>query len=306
MSQNEQIFKKITVHVQSWLSWLTSIKHYQSHTIDAYSRDLADYIKCLSKQNEIELSPNRALFRIWLAEMYGSGCAKTTIARRISALRSFTRFCHRHSILDIVDLSWMKAPKIPLSLPKSMSEADASMMLELLSKRSGEEWENNRDTAILYLMYGCGLRLAETLSLTPVHLADPNWLRITGKGNKIREVPVLPIVAEQLQTALQSCPFKLEDNMPIFMSKRGHPLGPRAVQRMVEKLRISANLPAETTPHTLRHAFATHLLSAGGDLRAIQELLGHASLSTTQRYTHIDTQRLKDIHQQTHPRADKL
>ncbi len=297
--------KEFVRHIDSWLNWLSSIKHYQSHTIDAYSRDLAHYLGCLSRQTEIDFKPNRAVFRSWLAEMYGAGCAKTTIARRVSALRSFSRYCHRHGIFDEIDLSWMKSPKLPLSLPKAISVSDASLLIELLGRRANPVWENDRDTAILYLMYGCGLRLAETLSITPTHMADLNWLRIIGKGGKTREVPVLPVVAEALQTAIQSCPFQLEDNKPIFMSKRGSPIGPRAVQRMVEKLRISANLPSETTPHTLRHAFATHLLSAGGDLRAIQELLGHSSLSTTQRYTHIDAQKLIDIHQQTHPRANK-
>ena len=305
MAQSEYQAKDFAHHINSWLNWLSSIKHYQTHTIDAYSRDITHYARCLSRQKDVDFKPNRAVFRSWLAEMYGAGNAKTTIARRVSALRSFSRYCHRHGIFDEIDLSWMKSPKLPISLPKAISVNDASLLIELLGRRANPTWENDRDRAILYLMYGCGLRLAETLSITSTHLADSNWLRIIGKGGKTREVPVLPVVAEALRTAAQSCPFSLHHDKPIFMSKRGSPLGPRAVQRMVEKLRVSANLPAETTPHTLRHAFATHLLSAGGDLRAIQELLGHSSLSTTQRYTHIDAQKLTDIHQQTHPRSNK-
>ena len=305
MIQDRFQTNEFSIHIESWLNWLTSIKHYQSHTIYAYGRDLAHYLRCLSKQSIIDFKPNRAVFRIWLAEMNASGCAKTTIARRVSALRSFSRYCHRHGIYEDIDFSWMKSPKLIPPLPKAISVNDASLLIEILSRRSKPVWENHRDLAILYLMYGCGLRLAEALNITPAHLSDLNWLRIVGKGGKTREVPVLPVVAESLQTAIQSCPFKLEDSQSIFMSKKGLPLGPRAVQRMVEKLRISANLPTETTPHTLRHAFATHLLSAGGDLRAIQELLGHSSLSTTQRYTHIDAQKLTDILQQTHPRANK-
>ena len=299
---NAKIFAK---YIDSWLGWLSSVKHYQSHTVEAYKGDLANYIGCLKRYNEVDFKPSRATFRIWLSEMYESDCAKTTIARRVSALRSFSRYCNRHKIFKNLDISWMKSPKLSISLPKAISVSDASLLLELVEKRSNQTWENDRDIAILYLMYGCGLRLAETLSITTSHLSDPNWLRIIGKGGKTRDVPVLPVVAESLQTAIQSCPFRLEHNKPIFLSKRGLPLGPRAVQRMVEKLRITANLPSETTPHTLRHAFATHLLSAGGDLRAIQELLGHSSLSTTQRYTHIDTKQLSEIHQQTHPRAKK-
>ena len=306
MSQVEINSKQNANYINEWLQWLSSVKHYQFHTIDAYKRDLSHYVVCLCKQNKADIKPDRAIFRIWLTEMYDSGCAKTTIARRVSALRSFFRYCHRHGIFKKLDLSWMKSPKLPISLPKTISINEVTHLLELVKRRSNPSWENDRDIAILYLMYGCGLRLSETLSITPAHLTDANWLRILGKGGKTRDVPVLPIVAESLQKAMESCPFHLENKKPIFMSKRGLPLGQRAVQRMVEKVRISANLPVETTPHTLRHAFATHLLSSGGDLRAIQELLGHSSISTTQRYTHIDTQKLTEVHQQTHPRATKV
>ena len=305
MNKRKLNTKQYTNHIDEWLDWLTSVKHYQFHTIDAYKRDLTHYVKCLYKQNEADIKPDRAIFRVWLSEMHNSGCAKTTIARRVSALRSFFRYCHRRGVFKKLDLGWMKSPKIPTSLPKSISISEVSLLLDLVKKRPNPTWENDRDIAILYLMYGCGLRLSETLSITPDHLSDANWLRILGKGGKTRDVPVLPIVAETLQKAKDSCPFHLKNKKPLFMSKRGLPLGQRAVQRMVEKVRISANLPLETTPHTLRHAFATHLLSSGGDLRAIQELLGHSSLSTTQRYTHIDTKQLSEIHQQTHPRAKK-
>ena len=303
MSQIENNSNQHTNYINGWLQWLSSVKHYHFHTIDAYKRDLTHYFICLSKQNKANIEPDRAVFRIWISEMYEAGCAKTTVARRVSALRSFFRYCHRLGILQKLDLSWMKSPKLPISLPKAISIDEAAQLLELVKRRPNSSWENNRDIAILYLMYGCGLRLSETLNITPAHLEDANWLRILGKGGKTRDVPVLPIIAASLQTVVESCPFQLENKKPIFMSKRGLPLGHRAVQRMVEKLRISANLPVETTPHTLRHAFATHLLSSGGDLRAIQELLGHSSLSTTQRYTHVNTEKIIEIHQQTHPRA---
>lgn len=306
MRQVENNSSQHADYVNGWLHWLSSVKHYQFHTIDAYKRDLIHYFSCLSKQNKADIEPDRAVFRIWISEMYDAGCAKTTIARRVSALRSFLRYCHRRGVLLKLDLSWMKSPKLPISLPKAISINEVAQLLELVKRRPNASWENNRDIAILYLMYGCGLRLSETLSITPAHLKDANWLRILGKGGKTRDVPVLPIVADSLQTAVESCPFQIENKKPIFMSKRGLPLGQRAVQRMVEKARISANLPVETTPHTLRHAFATHLLSSGGDLRAIQELLGHSSLSTTQRYTHVDTEKLIEIHQQTHPRATMM
>jgi len=291
--------------LKSWLNWLQSIKNYPAHTLDAYGRDIDHYISCLARQADADATPSRAIFRAWLTEMHAANLAKSTIARRVSALRSFYRYCQRQELVHVQDLSWMKAPKIPLTLPKPISQSDALLMLEMLTKRPAAEWENNRDLALLYLMYGCGLRVSEALSITPGHLVDPNWIRIDGKGGKTRDVPVLPVVAKALNIAMQTNPFQSQTTELLFRSKKGAALGPRAVQRMVEKLRRMAHLSPNTTPHALRHAFATHLLSAGGDLRAIQELLGHSSLSTTQRYTHVDTRQLKDVHQQTHPRASK-
>ena len=133
----------------------------------------------------MDFKPSRATFRIWLSEMYESECAKTTIARRVSALRSFSHYCNRHKIFKNLDISWMKSPKLPISLPRAISVSDASLLLELVKKRSNQTWENDRDIAILYLMYGCGLRLAETLSITPAHLSDPNWLELLGRGGKL-------------------------------------------------------------------------------------------------------------------------
>ena len=306
MSQIEINLKRYANYIEGWLNWLSSVKHYQFHTIDAYKRDLTHYTRCLYKQGIGDIEPDRAIFRFWLSEMHVSGCARTTIARRVSALRSFCSYCHRNGIFKKLDLSWMKSPKLPVSIPKTISINETAQLLELVKKRPKSAWENDRDIAILYLMYGCGLRLSETLSITPAHLTDASWIRIIGKGRKARDVPVLPIIRDSLQKVIESCPFHLENEKPLFISKRGLPIGQRAVQRMVEQLRILANLPAETTPHTFRHAFATHLLSSGGDLRAIQELLGHSSLSTTQRYTHVDTHKLKEVHQQTHPRATRL
>ena len=217
MSQVEINSKQNANYINEWLQWLSSVKHYQFHTIDAYKRDLSHYVVCLCKQNKADIKPDRAIFRIWLTEMYDSGCAKTTIARRVSALRSFFRYCHRHGIFKKLDLSWMKSPKLPISLPKTISINEVTHLLELVKRRSNPSWENDRDIAILYLMYGCGLRLSETLSITPAHLTDANWLRILGKGGKTRDVPVLPIVAESLQKAMESCPFHLENKKPIFM-----------------------------------------------------------------------------------------
>jgi len=288
-----------------WLGWLESERRYPEATLSAYQRDLHDYAAFLQQENASFMPPKRALFRRYLADLQKRGLARTTIARRVSTLRSYYRYGLRHHHMDMPDFSWMKAPKVPAPLPKAINEAQTDLMLKSLAERRGPAWQNQRDYAILLLLYGAGLRISEALSLTTNDLPLGEWLRIKGKGGKVRDVPLLPMIASAIDSYLEQCPFALmpQSGGALFLSSRGNSLGPRAVQRCVEQLRDVAHLPAHTTPHALRHAFATSLLSGGGDLRAIQQLLGHASLSTTQRYTHIDKQRLKDVHQQTHPRA---
>ena len=188
-------------------------------------------------------------------------------------------------------------------MPKSLSADDAKSLLAAIFDRRGADWVKQRDFAILTLLYGAGLRISEALGLRRGDAPLSDWLTITGKGNKTREVPVLTAAAEAIDDYLAACPFDGGPSAPLFVSSRGGALGPRAVQRLVEDLRAGLDLPAHVTPHSLRHAFATHLLSNGGDLRAIPELLGHASLSTTQRYTQVDESHLIQIHRDTHPRA---
>ena len=289
--------------ISAWLAWLRTEKHYAEATYSAYSRDLEAFSAHLASNGEDLDQPSRQAFRAYLAKMQAEGAARTTIARHVASLRSFYRYVDRQGWLVIDDFSWMKAPKQPRSLPKSLSEKQAAAMLAALADRAVPDWQKARDRAVLLLLYGCGLRISEALSLRACDRPLSEWIRITGKGQKIREVPVLPAVAAAVEEAAHLCPFQPQGEEPLFRSSRGGPYGPRAVQRLAEDLRHRAGLPAHTTPHALRHAFATHLLSAGGDLRAIQELLGHASLSTTQRYTSLDTGQLLDIHKQTHPRG---
>ena len=290
-----------------WLAWLRNERRYPENTLAAYERDLEDYDKFLARQSADAMPPDRGLFRHYLSDLQKRGLARTTIARRISTLRSYYRYGFRHHGADVTDLSWMKAPKVSAPLPKAISNDQATAMLKALANSTAEPWQKQRDYAVLLLLYGAGLRLSEALSLCVRDLPLADWLRLTGKGGKIREVPLLPAIGQAVQSYLEQSPFGMPPpempDAPIFLSNRGKPLGPRAVQRRIEALRHAANLPPHTTPHALRHAFATSLLSGGGDLRAIQQLLGHASLSTTQRYTHIDTARLAEVHQQTHPRA---
>ena len=246
---------------------------------------------------------SRQLFRGWLAHMAARQLARTTIARRVSSLRSFYRFCGQNQLLDVPDLGWFHAPKPPRAVPKSLSIVDARALLGAIFNRRGAEWTKKRDFAVLMLLYGAGLRISEALGLSRKDAPLGEWLSITGKGGKMRDVPVLKATSEAVDDYIEECPFDKGPDAALFLSSRGKPLGARAVQRLLEGLRCELDLPAHVTPHSLRHAFATHLLSNGGDLRAIQELLGHASLSTTQRYTHVDESHLIQIHQDTHPRA---
>ena len=286
----------------AWLSWLETERRYGANTLAAYESDLDDYLG-YAGDDAGGAPPDRRRFRGWLADMAGRGLARTTVARRVSALRSFYRFCGRTGRIEINDLSWLRAPRPPRSVPKPVSEEDARLLLAAIFRRRGDDWAKQRDFALLMMLYGSGLRVSEALGLTRKDVPFGEWLRITGKGGKIREVPVLPAVAEAVAAYAGACPFDGGPDAPLFVSARGNRFGARAAQRLVESLRLELSLPAHVTPHALRHAFATHLLGNGADLRAIQELLGHASLSTTQRYTNVDEAHLLRLHRETHPRS---
>jgi integrase/recombinase XerC len=291
-------------HRAAWLAWLAEEKRYGRNTIDAYETDLDDYTSYLATQPEsLTSSPNRTVFRGWIASMAGRNLARTTIARRVSALRGFLRFASRKNLLDVPDLSWLRAPRPPRTVPKSLSVEDAQALLAAIFARRGNDWIKARDFAVLMLLYGAGLRISEALSLRRQDAPLGDWLSILGKGNKTRDVPILRAAAEAVDEYIDLCPLALDAGNPLFVSSRGGPLGARAVQRLVESLRVELDLPSHVTPHALRHAFATHLLGNGGDLRAIQQLLGHVSLATTQLYTHVDEAHLVKVHQETHPRA---
>ena len=286
----------------AWLAWLESERRYGANTLAAYESDLDDYLS-YAGGDAGSAPPDRRRFRGWLADMAGRGLARTTVARRVSALRSFYRFCGRTGRFNINDLSWLRAPRPPKSVPKPVSEEDARALLAAIFRRRGDDWAKQRDFALLMMLYGSGLRISEALDLTRRDVPLRDWLRITGKGGKIREVPVLPAIAEAVAAYVGACPFDGGPDAPLFVSARGNAFGARAAQRLVESLRLELSLPAHVTPHALRHAFATHLLGNGADLRAIQELLGHASLSTTQRYTNVDEAHLLRLHRETHPRS---
>jgi len=298
------VFPDVGPWLADWQKWLVAEKRFSEHTCDAYGRDLSFYLGFLAEQNAPIYPPNRQIFRHWLATQQRAH-SHATIARRISSIRSFYRYYHRRCPEQLPDISWMRAPKRPNTIPKAPTKQEMGNLLNAVFTRPLPNWQNKRDFAVLMLMYGCGLRVSETLSITASQIPLTDWLRITGKGSKTRDVPVLPAVSRAVEDARNSCPFCPTGEEALFRSARGGALNARAVQRMTERLRIRLGLNETTTPHALRHAFATHLLANGGDLRAIQELLGHASLSTTQRYTSVDVRHLQELHRQIHPRSNK-
>jgi len=286
-----------------WLNWLTHEKRYPTNTLDAYSRDLDSWFEYLQK-NQLRIDEiSKVEFRGYLAELARRKLARTTIARRVSAIRSFYRYGNRSGLYPGVEIAFMKCPRLPATIPKAVSESDAVSLLRAIRSLDVPDWVKTRDIAVLSLLYGCGLRISEALALRRRDAPLGSWLRIEGKGGKTRDIPVIDTVRFAVDAWLVASPFDPGPDGPLFVSSRGGALNARAIQRLMEKLRHHLGLDKSATPHALRHAFATHLLAGGGDLRAIQSLLGHASLSTTQRYTAIDSGHIEDVHASTHPRA---
>ena len=293
-----------------WLDWLDGEKRASPHTIAAYGRDLAAFLDFLMayKGGTPSLATLAALapadFRAYLARRAADKIERASNARALSVLRNFYRFLERRGLVRNAALAAVKSPKLPKPVPKALSEEDAQTALDSVGDFESEIWVGKRDLAVLTLLYGAGLRISEALSLSrgeaPV---APGTLTISGKGGKQRLVPILPAVAEAVSSYLAACPHALSASDPLFVGVRGGPLHSRLVQGGMMRLRAAMGLPEHASPHALRHSFATHLLAGGGDLRAIQELLGHASLSTTQRYTKVDSTRLLAVYDKTHPRA---
>ena len=291
-----------------WMTWLGGERRASAHTIAAYGRDLAGFLDFLTGHlgEPPSLASLGALaladFRAFLAHRMAQ-VERSSVARGLSVVRGFIRFLERRGLAASPALAVLRAPKLPRGVPKPLSVADAAEIIEAPAGFVASSWQAKRDVAVLTLLYGCGLRISEALGLTRGQAPQDEQITITGKGNKQRLVPVLPAVRQAVADYLAACPYPLPPDGPLFVGARGGPLSPRLVQRQMETLRRALGLPETATPHALRHSFATHLLAGGGDLRAIQELLGHASLSTTQRYTSVDTERLLAVYDSAHPRA---
>jgi integrase/recombinase XerC len=295
--------------VRDWRQWLSSERRTAELTTESYGRDVRFFIHFLAEHlggpaalsDLSNLKP--ADFRSYLARRRGEGLSNSSLARSMSAIRSLFRFLERTDRVHNPAINAVRTPKRPHGVPKPLSVGQAKSSVEQVSQLQDENWLGLRDVAVLTLLYGCGLRISEALSLNNRDKPKGEVLIITGKGNKQRMVPVLNVVREAIESYLARCPFQLGDDDPLFIGKRGRRLDPGVIQRQVRRLRGLLGLPESATPHALRHSFATHLLSDGGDLRTIQELLGHASLSTTQRYTEVDADRLLEVYNSAHPSA---
>jgi integrase/recombinase XerC len=304
----------LNAEITRWLSHLRAERRLSGKTLEAYARDLRQFLFFLAGHwgGAVTLGRFARLeatdVRAFMAARRGDAIAGRSLMRALAGLRSFGRFLERDGKGSVGALSAVRAPKIKKSLPKPIQIAAAKRLADA-DERAGEDretWVLVRDAAVMALLYGSGLRISEALGLKRRDVPAPgqgDTLIVLGKGNKTRMVPVLDSVLRQIADYAKACPHPLPPDGPMFVGARGGPLSPRIIQLAMERLRGALGLPDSATPHALRHSFATHLLTRGGDLRAIQELLGHASLSTTQIYTGIDTERLLEVYNSAHPRA---
>ncbi len=296
-----------------WRVWLAAERRLSPRSVVAYERDLAAFVAFmgghLGGAVTLQALGRLALadFRAWLATRHNRKFARSSTARAVAAVRGFFRFVDRRHGVHNPALKAMRTPRLPRRVPRPLSADQAADLAETAGDDARLEWVGLRDTAVLLLLYGGGLRIGEAMALDRRDLGpDPlllRVLRVRGKGDKERLVPVLPVVADALAAYLAACPEPPLPDEPLFKGVRGGRLQQAIVQRRVREVRATLGLPESATPHALRHSFATHLLSAGADLRAIQELLGHASLSTTQGYTAVETRRLLELYSKAHPRA---
>ncbi len=296
--------------IEAWLAHLDRDRGLAELTLDAYRRDLAQFTAflathlghppCLGGLQRIDIRTIRA----FMAARRKAGTASRSLARQMSALRAFHHYLEREGLIKSRAILAAALPKIPHSVPKPLT-IDKALAVVADNPFTDVDWIAARDVAVLTLLYGSGLRISEALAITPkdAPIGDRDVLRVTGKGDKERMVPVLAVARNAIARYLQLCPYSLEPDEPMFRGAKGGELSPRIIQLLMERMRDTFGLPDTATPHALRHSFATHLLGSGADLRQIQELLGHASLSTTQVYTEVDRARLIEVYDKAHPRS---
>ncbi|MEL7151774.1 MAG: tyrosine recombinase XerC [Pseudomonadota bacterium] len=295
--------------LERWLAETGSIRGRAEKTLIAYRQDVLGFLAFLQTyegagQGRAALSKlSTRTMRAWMAHERGRGVSARSLARALSAVKNFVGWVAEQDGFDASAVLMTRAPRFNAKLPRPLAEDAARSMVEMVEELNDKDWVGARDAAVLTLLYGCGLRISEALSLTGAQMPLGDTLRIVGKGGKERIVPVIAAARAATDRYLRICPFDIEGDGPVFRGVQGKPLAARQVQKAMASARAVLGLPASATPHAMRHSFATHLLNAGGDLRAIQELLGHASLSTTQAYTAVDTARLMEVYETAHPRA---
>jgi len=300
----------VAVTIEAWLEHLDRDRGLSELTLQAYRRDLTQFTAfltmhlnhppCLGDLQRIDIRAIRA----FMAARRKQGAASRSLARQMSALRAFHHYLEREGLIESRAILAVALPKVPHSVPKPLT-IEKALAVVADNPLTDVDWIAARDVAVLTLLYGSGLRISEALAITPkdAPIGDRDVLRVTGKGDKERLVPVLAVTREAIQRYLTLCPYPLAPDESMFRGAKGGELSPRIIQLLMERLRDHLGLPDTATPHALRHSFATHLLGSGADLRQIQELLGHASLSTTQVYTEVDRARLIEVYDKAHPRS---
>ena len=293
----------------SWLNYQRGVRGASPNTAKAYQTDVLGFLGFMTSHHG-DQQGLRAIARVsvsdmraWMAHARSGGIGARSLSRQLSAVKSFYRWLAEREGFEPTAILATRSPKFQKKLPRPLAEDAASAMIETVEMQATAPWVAARDQAVVTLLYGCGLRISVALGLGGASGELPATLRIRGKGDKDRIVPVIAAARDAVAAYVKLCPYELEPDAALFRGARGGPLNPRQVQKVMEQARLQLGLPATATPHAMRHSFATHLLNAGGDLRAIQELLGHASLSTTQAYTAVDTARLMEVYDKAHPRA---
>ncbi len=296
---------------QKWIEFLKSERRVSNNTIESYERDIDIFLHFLKNTANIkEINSNTletidiSTFRSFITTLARQNKSNVSIARNISALKNFFKFMQQNEIANNQSIQILHSPKIPKKLSKSINSIDIMKLLDCFNEIIKDKWQAKRDIALFTLIYGCGLRISEALSLNYTDINDnDDVIKIKGKGNKERIVPILPIIKEKINDYLKIAPFNFRTHDPLFRGSRGARLTARVAERDIETARNYIGLPKTTTPHSLRHSFATHLLANGTDLRTIQELLGHSSLSTTQLYTKVDMGQIIENYKKAHPHA---
>lgn len=297
--------KELANLINRWLEWLKTQRNYSSHTINSYLSDLKIFLDYIGNGEKIGVYTLKALnirdFRNFFSYRAKKNIRKASIAREESSVRNFFKWLDDNNIMQNTAVFQISSPKLPKVLPRSLDVNTIFEVIEKATENCSEPWLGSRDKAIFTLLYGCGLRISEALSLNVEDIANKDFIKIRGKGNKDRYVPMLPIILNRIAEYKRNCPYELREGDALFLGAKGERVNPRIIQRKLQKIRTEMNLPQNITPHALRHSFATHLLSQGSDLRSIQELLGHASLSSTQRYTDVNLDKIQKEYKKAFP-----